>query len=55
MPEICVVRDDGTEETVRLSKDAFKLVQMEALGRGVEVDVVIKEMADDLRKDKPTL
>jgi hypothetical protein len=55
MPEICVVRDDGTEETVRLSKDTFKQIQMEALGRGIEVDVVIKEMADDLRKDKQML
>lgn len=51
MPEVCFVYDDGTKEIIRLSQHAFEQAQREALMRGIKMEVVIKEMADELRED----
>lgn len=50
MREVCFLYDDGTEEIVKLSQDAYEHAKQDALARGINMYAVIKEMADELRK-----
>ena len=52
MPEICFLYDDGTQEIVKLSQDAYDQAKQDAISRGINMYLVIKEMADELRETK---
>ena len=52
MPEVRFLYDDGTEEIIKLSRNAYEQAKRDALSRRMNVYAVIKEMADELRESK---
>ena len=52
MREIRFLYDDGTEEIIKLSRNAYEQARRDALNRRMNMYAVIKEMVDELRESK---